>query len=81
MCGFWNGGLAVVMGSRAVGLTGGFAKFNLSALRLPVKEKEKKTLSSDCFAKDNGDLIYVLYLKTKSEFNRKHAERNEYGNN
>lgn len=39
MCGFWNGGLAVVMGSRAVGLTGGFAKFNLSALRLPVKEK------------------------------------------
>lgn len=42
MCGFWNGGLAVVMGSRAVGLTGGFAKFNLSALRLPVKEKEKK---------------------------------------
>ncbi len=48
MCGFWNGGFAVVMGSRAVGLTGGFAKFNLSALRLPVKEKNIY-ITSDCF--------------------------------
>ncbi len=38
-----------MMGSRAVGLTGGFAKFSLSALRLPVKEKKKANVRLLCY--------------------------------
>lgn len=41
MCGFWT---PVVLGfrvNRAVDLTGGFAKFNFSALRLPEKQQRE----------------------------------------
>lgn len=35
MWGFWNGGPAVLRVNLVVGLIGGLAKFNFSALRLP----------------------------------------------
>lgn len=44
MCGFWKEGGVGMSGSLEVGFTGGLAKFNLSALRLPGSQKESSTL-------------------------------------